>query len=396
MRKDASVSHRKLSAPFPSVHSCGGLIHRLARAFWSVAGILRLAPGSVLFLWAVMGGFVVALSGCVTPGGEVVKVTEVKEDVKLAGLSPEHRELLEEIKKSKETRSPLDRDLSHVLQKTPQYSVSEFFTQYPEVRAATTKDYKVGGFDVLSITVYEEPDLSREALRVSGEGYISFPLIGRLRVAGLTTSEIEKLISDRLAEGQYLLNAHISVMVTEFSSKRFLVLGAVKSPGSYSLRAKERVLDGISKAGGVDLAQAGNRAMVIRDLSPDPEREQKVVININLRDLLSRGDQLSNLYLLDRDVLYVPTAEYFYIIGQVNTPGSYTMPEEELTLVGAIGMAGGFTRIAARNRTRIIRVEQGKEKIIEVKVDAITKAGKKIQDVPIRPGDVIVVPESFF
>ena len=59
-------------------------------------------------------------------------------------------------------------------------------------------------------------------------------------------------------------------------------------------------------------------------------------------------------------------------------------------------MAGGFTNIAARNRTRIVRVENGMEKIIEVKVDAITKAGKKGQDVRIWPGDVIIVPESFF
>jgi polysaccharide export outer membrane protein len=59
-------------------------------------------------------------------------------------------------------------------------------------------------------------------------------------------------------------------------------------------------------------------------------------------------------------------------------------------------MAGGFTRIASRNKTRIIRVEEGVEKIIQVKVDAITKAGKKIQDVVIQPNDVIVVPESFF
>jgi polysaccharide export outer membrane protein len=59
-------------------------------------------------------------------------------------------------------------------------------------------------------------------------------------------------------------------------------------------------------------------------------------------------------------------------------------------------MAGGFTRIAARNRTRIIRIEDRVEKIIEVKVDAITDAGKKIQDVIIQPDDIIVVPESFF
>ena len=62
----------------------------------------------------------------------------------------------------------------------------------------------------------------------------------------------------------------------------------------------------------------------------------------------------------------------------------------------ALGMAGGFTRIASRNSTRIIRVEDGVEKVIEVRVDEITDAGKKIQDVVIKPEDIIVVPESFF
>ena len=72
------------------------------------------------------------------------------------------------------------------------------------------------------------------------------------------------------------------------------------------------------------------------------------------------------------------------------------MPEDELTLVEAIGMAGGFTRIASRNSTRIIRIEDGVEKVIHVKVDEITDSGRKVQDVVIKPEDIIVVPESFF
>ncbi len=99
---------------------------------------------------------------------------------------------------------------------------------------------------------------------------------------------------------------------------------------------------------------------------------------------------------MDKDVLFIPTAEYFYIIGQIKRPGSYPLIDREISLAEAISTAGGFTSMAARNQTRIIRVEDGVEKIIEVKVDAITDAGKKIQDVIIQPDDVIVVPESFF
>jgi polysaccharide export outer membrane protein len=146
----------------------------------------------------------------------------------------------------------------------------------------------------------------------------------------------------------------------------------------------------------VDFTQGGKEAMIIRTEAADTVDQRKVVIRIDLNELLKGGNQLANLTLRDQDLLYIPKAENFYIIGQVKQPGSYPYLDREITLVEAISKAGGFTEIAARNRTRIIRVEDGVEKIIQVQVDAITDAGKKQQDVIVQPGDVIVVPESFF
>jgi polysaccharide export outer membrane protein len=332
--------------------------------------------------------------------GEVVKVTAVNE-TSYAGLNEEHLARLDEIKKKRDDRD-IDNSLRNVIEETEHFTIAQYLKEHPKTRSPASGDYSVGGYDVLNITVYEEGDLSRNAVRVSADGYISFPLIGRVKVDGLTTSEIEKLISLRLAEEQYLLDAHVSIMVTGYNSKRFLVLGAVNNPGSYSLQARERVLDAISRVGGIRRSrdsyyeQAGKKAMVIRTENPDTEQERKIVINLDLEGLLKGIDQISNIFLAEKDVLFIPTAEYFYIIGQVRKPGSYPLTDKEITLVEAISIAGGFTPIAARNRTRIIRVENGVEKIIEVKVDAITDAGKKIQDVIIQPDDVIVVPESFF
>lgn len=337
---------------------------------------------------------VVIFIGACSIGGDVVKVTNVKEGL-YAGLKREDLARLNEIKKARDDKE-LDRNLRGVIEETRHFSVAQYLMEHPEARGSAGGDYSVGGYDVLNITVYEEADLSREAVRVSADGYISFPLIGRIKVDGLATSEIEKLISRRLAEEQYLLDAHVSVMVTEYNSKRFLALGAVKNPGSYSLQAQERALDAISKAGGIDFGQAGKKGMIIRTEDSNKEQERKIVINLDLHGLLKGEDQISNIFLADKDVLFIPTAEHFYIIGQVSKPGSYLLTDKEITLVESISMAGGFTPIAARNRTRIIRVEDGVEKIIEVKVDAITDAGKRIQDVIIQPDDVIVVPESFF
>jgi polysaccharide export outer membrane protein len=351
---------------------------------------MKIVTWSYLAMGIAMAFFI---GGC-GAGGKVVKVTTVQEG-SYTGLKKEDLAKLDEIKKTRVDKG-IDDTLKTVIEKTRHFSIAQYLAEHPEARGPGGGDYPVGGYDVLGIIVYEEKDLSREAVRVSADGYISFPLIGRLKVDDLTTSEIEKLISLKLAEEQYLLDAHVSVMVTGYNSKRFLVLGAVKSPGSYSLKAQERVLDAISRAGGVEFGHAGKKGMIIRKENQDTQEEHKIVINLDLQGLLKGRDQISNIFLVHNDVLFIPAAENFYIIGQVRRPGSYPLTNREITLVEAISMAGGFTRIAARNRTRIIRIEDRVEKIIEVKVDAITDAGKKIQDVIIQPNDIIVVPESFF
>jgi len=347
------------------------------------------------FPWRIilLGVTIFMIFGCRT-SGEVVRVTTVSNG-KIDGLGEEELSKLAEIRERKQSeKSHLG--LKRVIRHTPNYSVAEYLSLYPDANNPKAQDYSVGGYDILDIMVYEEADLSRENIPVSADGYISFPLIGRVKVEGLSTSQIENLISKKLAEGQFLLDAHVAASVREYKSRQFMVLGSVQEPGTYPLKARERVLDAISRAGGVDFEQGGKQGMIIRTVDPETAGERKLVIRIDLSGLLKGGDQMSNLLLMDKDLLYIPKAENFYIIGQVQKPGSYPYLEKEITLVEAISKAGGFTQIAARNKTRIIRVEVGVEKIIEVQVDAITDSGKKAQDVLIMPGDVIVVPESFF
>lgn len=367
------------------------LCHRMGTAFFNegvgLMSRMRFLTGFIFI------AFLLFIGAC-SDSRNVVHVTTVSEG-KLEGLEESDLARLVEIKEAKK-REEKDLGLKKIIQHTPNYTVAEYLAIHPDAGNPTAQDYKVGGYDVLDIIVYEEPDLSREKVRISADGYISFPLIGRLKVDGLTASQIESLISFKLADSRFVLDAHVSVTVSGYKSKQFMVLGSVKLPGTYPLQARERVLDAVSRAGGIDFEQGGKQGMIIRKENSNTEYEKKVVIRIDIPGLLKGGDQLSNLLLFDRDLVYIPKAENFYIIGQVQKPGSYLYQEREITLVEAISMAGGFTQIAARNRTRIIRVEDGVEKIIRVKVDAITEAGKKGQDVSILPGDVIVVPESFF
>lgn len=110
--------------------------------------------------------------------------------------------------------------------------------------------------------------------------------------------------------------------------------------------------------------------------------------------------------LLAQDYLVNPQVQVFietyharevFVTGSVNKPGAYPLPAgKTTTLMEAIALAGGFHERAAVNRTRIIRIENGQEKTINVKANDIIKKGDKSKDAEVRPNDVIFVPESFF
>ncbi len=351
-----------------------------------------------LFPMAALALLPALFFGCAETGN-VVRVIDVadRQGGAMTDLDEANRKRLEQIRQERLRREEdADKGLQEVIQGTRNYTVEEYLRYNPIANSAGSMDFKVGGYDTIDITVYEEPDLTRQDVRVSADGYISFPFIGRLKVADMTPSEIEDMISRKLAEGQYLLDAHVSVTLKEIRSKKYIVLGSVKQPGTYPMQGRDRMLDAISRSGGIDFEQGGKQAMLVRTHNANTPRENKVVIRIDLNDLLKGGDQTSNLLMADKDVLYIPKAEHFYIIGQVQSPGSYPYMDKEITIVEAISRAGGFTPIAARNRTRIVRLEQGRETIIEVRVDAITESGRKGEDILVRPGDVIVVPESLF
>ncbi len=242
------------------------------------------------------------------------------------------------------------------------------------------QDYLVGEEDVLKITVYDHPDLTTLA-RVSGDGFVKLPLISAIKVSGLTTSQIAQKIIDLLADG-YIVDPHVSVFVEEFKSRKIIIMGQVSKPGIYSLSGNTSFLELLSRAGGVT-KEAGDKAVIKRKI--DKPVKQESIITIDLKKLLEEGDTASDVLLMDNDNIYIAKAGVFYITGEVRKPDAYKF-EEGTTVIKAATMAGGFTDKASQGRIKIIRKIDGKEKVIE----------KAELDEPILPGDVVVVPESFF
>lgn len=246
--------------------------------------------------------------------------------------------------------------------------------------ALSADDYIVGTEDVLKITIYNHSDLTTTE-RVSGEGIITLPLIGEIKVAGLTTDQVAKKIAARLADG-FIVDPNVSVFVVEFRSKKTIVMGQVNKPGIYMLSGNTTFLELLSQAGGLS-KDAGDKATIKRKPADGPKGEG--VITIDLKRLIEQGDTSLDIPLMDGDNIYIAKAGVFYLTGEIKNPAAYKY-EEGLTLIKAVTMAGGFTDKASPGRIRIIRKVDKKEKVIQ-------KAG---MDEPVLPDDIIIVPESFF
>jgi polysaccharide export outer membrane protein len=260
---------------------------------------------------------------------------------------------------------------------------------------ARAQEYAIGGGDEIQVNVFEDKNLNVVRERVTNDGRINMPLLGQLNVSDLSTSQIEALIAKQLRDKNYLLDPHVSVQILEYKSQEVLVMGAVKEPGSYLLNKAETVLGVLSKAHGVNTETAGKEIVVVRNENLDG-RPEKLAIHINLRDLMSQERTTSDLPVFNNDIIYVPKAEEIFVIGEVNNPGAFFL-RDRTSVVEAIGMAGGFTRIAAKKRVRISRQVQDQKQVIEIDVEKIMQeAGSIEQNILLMPNDMVIVPESFF
>ncbi len=246
--------------------------------------------------------------------------------------------------------------------------------------SAQSPDYRVGGGDVLKVTVYDNPDLAA-TVRVSSDGTILFPLIGQLQIDGLSVSQVADHIAEKLANG-YLINPQVSVFIEDFRSKKAVIMGYVTTPGLYELAGPTSLLELISKAGG--LTKDAGDTVTIKRKQPD-EGSGEAILNVDLRTISVQSDGSLDIRILDGDSVFVAKAGMFYVTGEVKKPDTYKLVEGT-TVIKAISMAGGFTNIAAKGKVKVIRKKDGQEQIIE--------------NVPLHfailPDDVLVVPESFF
>ena len=252
-------------------------------------------------------------------------------------------------------------------------------------------DYTIGRQDLLEIKVFDIKELD-QTVRVSDDGSITMPLLGRLVVAGLTKTELEQLIARLLGE-HYVHDPQITVFIKEYESKRVAVSGAVRKPGSYEMLGRKTLLEMISMAGGLD-QDLGHEIIIFRQ-SDDGRTDR---IGVDLERLVYAADPNLNLIVEAGDIIYVPAVERvrIFVSGAVKNPNLYEVPRDEpVTVLKAITLAGGTTDRAADKRVQIMRKdESGNSVTLTVNLRRIKRG--KAEDPILHKDDIVLVPEGFF
>jgi len=247
-------------------------------------------------------------------------------------------------------------------------------------------DYRLGPGDVVRIEAPQAPEINGLSVRISGPGTVNLPLVGEVRLGGLTTGEGERLLAERL--GRYIHTPQVSLFVSEFASQEITVTGAVARPGIIPVQRPRSLFEVLSMAGG--LATNAGSTVNVRTQGPDAVSGQTVSHNliVDLRDLVHNPDAQA-LVLRGGDSIYVPEAGMFFVDGAVRSPGSYPL-RPEMTVLKAIAVAGGTDWSAVEDKVRVIR-RDGTGVPRELPLDLAAVRDRGAEDMLLEDGDVVVV-----
>ncbi len=246
-------------------------------------------------------------------------------------------------------------------------------------------EYLVGPQDRLSITVFDEPTLTK-LVTVGSDGTFDYPFIGIVKAGGLTLRTIQQDITERLKK-DFLRNPQVSVEVESYRSQVVYVWGQVRTPGAVMLSGTLTVTEALARAGSptpdagayieINRRVRGSSAPADPPSGTAPGTAPAGAERVSMADIQSGRAQ--NITLSDGDTIFVPKAETFFVTGYVRNGGPF-IHEPGMTVAKALSMAGGVTEKGSRNRIRITRIVNGKQLVIkDVKPDDSVLPGDSVE-----------------
>jgi len=254
----------------------------------------------------------------------------------------------------------------------------------------TSSTYRLQPYDLIDIDVYSEEDLHKPA-RLGADGTALLPLIGSVKLGGLTVAEATDKVRDRYAAG-FVKNPNVLITVLQYRKSTFSILGQVLRPGVYEIPegAHVTIIDAISMAGGYAVG-AGQNAITDKRVV-----DGKVTLfKIKAADM-AQDPNVVPFEIQPGDTVIVPSAQYqksnFSILGQVQKPGLYDIPPgAHVNIIDAISLAGGYGPMASQSAITVKRMVNGK--LVVLPVNAFDMAqNPNLVPFEILPGDSVLVP----
>jgi polysaccharide biosynthesis/export protein len=245
--------------------------------------------------------------------------------------------------------------------------------------ADTAREYLLGAGDVVRVVVYQSPDLSIET-RVSESGSITYPLLGSVKVGGLSVSQAEAAITRGLRDGDFLKRPQVLVTLVQVRANQVSVLGLVNRPGRYPLELPGMVLSELlAQAGGIAPGGADTVTLTgARDGKP-------YRVEIDLPALYAREQRGEDPVLRNGDVVFIDRAPTIYIYGEVQRPGPMRL-ERDMSVMQALAAGGGLTQRGTQKGLQVHRRgSDGRVQALDVQLND-----------RLQQGDVIQVRESLF
>jgi polysaccharide export outer membrane protein len=274
-------------------------------------------------------------------------------------------------------------------------------TQVTPATPERVAGYVLGPEDQIIIRAFQAEEISDKPVQIQGDGYISLPLVGRVKAAGLTVEQFEAALAKDLSK--YIEHPQVTVLVSDYRSQPVSVMGAVNGSGVVQLRGEKTLIQVISLAGGLR-PDASNTVTITRELSQGkiPLSEAKIdpsgrfsIAQVNLRDVMDARAPQDNILIKRDDVLTVPRAQMVYVIGEVQKPGGYVLNERDsLSLLQALSLAGGLTKTASVKHAKILHEEDGKSDRVELPDSVARIMAGKAPDVMLHADDILFVPNS--
>jgi len=270
-------------------------------------------------------------------------------------------------------------------------------------------DYLVSQEDVLEVTVFDVPELSRD-YRVNSNGMIIMPLLATpIPAGGLTLEQLAAGVSERLRTAGLVTNPQVTVSVKESRAHAIAVVGAVRMPQTLRVLGRTTFLDVVSQAGGFteDVGSTGiitRGEMAMRALGLVPGSDERgaspgaaPTVTVDLKGLMNTGDSSLNPVVYPGDRVTVQRAGVSYVVGAVNRPGGFTLKSEyeEMTVMKALALADNAKVTAQQDKAMILRKnlqKAGGREEIPVKLKQIM--ANRAPDLPLYANDILFVPDS--